>query len=158
MLKTLLAVVTALGLTPLALADDESDRAVAEAYIAAYEHQNLDAMRALYADDAVFVDPTSFHLPQMPPIHWQGPDTILEGIAGWGISGLELHLDRSYTASGAVVFDGNADVVYATPAGPRVFNYPIVTIVTIRDGQVVEHRDYTDYSGAREITAAAPVE
>ena len=158
MMKLLVAAVTALGLTPLALADDESDRAVAEAYIAAYEHQDYEAMRALYAEDAVFVDPTSFQLPQMPPINWQGRDTILEGIASWGISGLEMHLDRSYNASGAVVFDGNADVVYATPAGPRVFNYPIVTIVTIRDGQVVEHRDYTDFTGARETTAAIPAE
>ena len=149
------ALLAGLCLTPFALADAESDRAVAEAYIAAYESQDYDAMRTLYADDAVFVDPTSFHLPSMPPIDWQGSETIIAGITSWGIARLEYHLDNSFTASGAVIFDGTADVVYSIPAGDRVFNYPIVTIITVSDGHVVEHRDYTDYAGSREITPAA---
>ncbi|WP_339744517.1 nuclear transport factor 2 family protein [uncultured Maricaulis sp.] len=155
MIKLTFAAMAALGLTSAVMADADSDRAVAEAYLTAYENQDYDTMRALYATDANFVDPTSFHLPQMPPIDWQGPDTIIDGIASWGISGLEYHLDRSYTASGAVVFDGNADVIYATPSGPRIFTYPIVTIITVSNGLVVEHRDYTDYANSREITPEA---
>lgn len=155
MIKHTLAAMAALGLTSAVMADANSDRAVAEAYLTAYEHQDYDTMRALYAADANFVDPTSFHLPQMPPIDWRSPDAIIEGISSWGVSGLEYHLDRSYTASGAVVFDGNADVIYATPSGARIFNYPIVTIITVSDRLVVEHRDYTDYANSREIAPAA---
>lgn len=154
-MKFTLAAIAALGLPAVVMADPDSDRTVAEAYLSAYQHQDYDRMRALYAVDAVFVDPTSFRLPQMPPIDWQGPDAILEGIASWGISGLEYHLERSYSASGAVVFDGSADAIYATPSGLRTFNYPIVTIITISDGLVIEHRDYTDYANSREVTPEA---
>tara|TARA_R110000868_G_scaffold45045_3_gene149906 strand:- start:50993 stop:51484 length:492 start_codon:yes stop_codon:yes gene_type:complete len=153
--KLTCSILAGLCLTPLALADADSDRAVAEAYLAAYESQDYETMRTLYADDAVFVDPTSFHLSSMPPIEWQGPETIIAGIASWGLAHIDYHPERSFTASGAVVFEGDADVYYTTPGGDRVFNYPIVTIITISDGRVVEHRDYTDYAGSRELTPLA---
>lgn len=137
---------------PSFASDPAGAREIAEAYLDAYRQQDLDAMREFYAEGARFLDPTSFGIPAITaPIDWQGADAIIAGIASWGIDHMRYHLDRSYESSNAVVFDGSADVTYATPSGERTFNYPIITIITIRGGQVVEHRDYTDYDGAREI-------
>ena len=155
-----LSLLTSVILSTGAQAQDSAGaRDVAEAYLAAYQTQDFDQMRELYAGDAHFIDPTSFDIPQITaPIDWQGADSIIAGISSWGIQHITYHQDRSYEASNAVIFDGNADVSYATETGARIFNYPIITIITVRDGQVVEHRDYTDYAGAREISAPAPAQ
>ena len=113
---------------------------VARAYISAYEQQDFDSMRGLMADDAVFIDPTSFDLAFVQtPIHWTWPDEILNGMSAWNVARGEHHIDRVYEAAGRVVF-------YATSEGERGFRYPIITIVTMEDGLVTEHRDYTGFN------------
>lgn len=120
---------------------------IARAYISAYEQQDFDAMRGLMADDAVFIDPTSFDMAFVQtPIHWTGPDEILGGVSAWNIARGEYHFDRVYEAAGRVVFDASMDVYYATSEGERGFRYPIITIVTVEDGRVTEHRDYTGFN------------
>jgi ketosteroid isomerase-like protein len=129
--------------------------AVAEAYLAAYEAQDFDALRTLYAENAVFIDPTSADVqPITPPISWRGRETIIEGLRSWGVARMDYTLDRSFHASGQVVFDGTSDVVYQTPNGELTYRFPIITILTVEDGQVTEHRDYTDYAGMRELPAS----
>tara|TARA_R110000744_G_scaffold84678_4_gene165704 strand:+ start:6626 stop:7123 length:498 start_codon:yes stop_codon:yes gene_type:complete len=131
-----------------------NSRNIAEAYLAAYQRQDHDAMRALYAETARFIDPTSLAIPQItPPIDWRGADAIIAGISSWGIAQLSYEIDRSYESSDAVIFDGRTVVSYQTGIGERRFVYPIITIITVQDGKVVEHRDYTDFAGARELPA-----
>lgn len=120
---------------------------IAQAYIAAYEAQDFDAMRGFYAPDARFVDPTSFEMDEVTSdIDWTGADEIIAGISSWGVARGIYKFDRVYEASGRIVFDAEMDVVYAMPAGEVTYRYPIITIVTIEDGQVVEHRDYTGFN------------
>ncbi|WP_417481321.1 nuclear transport factor 2 family protein [Maricaulis sp.] len=131
-----------------------NSREIAEAYLAAYQRQDHDAMRALYAENARFIDPTSLAIPQITaPIDWRGADAIIAGISSWGIDHLNYTVERSYESSGAVIFDGRTVVSYETAIGERRFIYPIITIITVQDGKVVEHRDYTDFAGARELPA-----
>ena len=122
----------AAALVPAAPAAAEDDAlAIAQAYIAAYEAQDFDAMRALYAADAHFIDPTSFAMDAVTPdIDWTGPDAIIAGIRSWGVLRGEYHVDRLYEASGRVVFDAEMDVVYAMPEGEITYRYPIITIIT----------------------------
>jgi ketosteroid isomerase-like protein len=126
---------------------------VATAYLETYQSGNFEGMREFYADDAVFIDPTSFEIPNMgDTIHWQGADAIIAGISAWGASGLDYTFDRVYEASGRVIFDGATHVIYTRDDGDIIYNYPIITIITVQDGQVVEHRDYTDFGGATLVT------
>ena len=128
--------------------------AVAEAYLAAYESQDFVALRALYAEDAVFIDPTSANVqPITPPISWRGRDAIIEGLRSWGVARMDYTLDRTFHASGQVVFDGTSDVIYQTPNGELTYRFPIITIITVANGQVTEHRDYTDYAGMHQVPA-----
>ena len=142
-----LAVLAAMAADP-----DESAR-IAETYLAAYEDQDFAAMETLYAETAIFVDPTSFDVaPITGPIEWQGRAAILDGIAGWGVERLHYDIDRTFSASGRTVFDGEVTVTYALADGERQYRFPIVTIVTVSGGHVVEHRDYTDYAGMERVT------
>lgn len=144
--KTGLALLVGLVATTPAWAQDSAEQ-IARAYIAAYEAQDFDAMRAFYAPDARFIDPTSFEMDDVTPdIDWTGADEILAGISSWGVASGVYNFDRVYEASGRVVFDAEMDVVYATPEGEVTYRYPIITILTIEDGQVVEHRDYTGFN------------
>lgn len=130
-------------------------RPVAEAYLDAYQSQDFEALAALYAADASFIDPTSFDVGDItPPISWRGKAQILDGLASWGVVRLDYAIDRSFAASGRVVFDGAVTAVYATQSGQRAFVFPIVTIVTVDAGEVIEHRDYTDYAGMHEQPAS----
>ena len=126
---------------------------VAQTYIAAYSSQDFETMEELMADDAVFIDPTSFDLVYVGnPIHWTGFEEIRAGISSWNIARGVYHIDRVYEAAGRVVFDATMDVFYATSEGERGYRYPIVTIITVEDGLVTEHRDYT---GFNEMAALA---
>ncbi|WP_203291176.1 nuclear transport factor 2 family protein [Maricaulis parjimensis] len=152
----MIAILTTLALVQSGITDTSSEtHQIAETYMQAYQEQDLDLLQTLYADDAVFLDPTSGDvLPITPPIHWEGPDAIIAGLRSWGTARMTYTLDRSFNASGRFVYEGVSNVVYATPEGERVYQFPIITIVTIEDGEVTEHRDYTDYDGMREVTAA----
>jgi len=130
-------------------------RQTAEAWIAAYEAQDFDAMRALLTDGSHFIDPTSLGRENFGnPIDWQGADQILEGIAGWGVTHAEYHVERSYESPGRVIFNGSIDVTYGSPENPLSYNFPIVTIITVDDGHVAEHRDYTDFEGATALQSS----
>ena len=128
---------------------------IAQRYIAAYEAQDFDTMRALYASEARFIDPNSFEMDHLTPdIDWHGPDEILAGIASWGLVRGHYRIDRMYEASGRVVFDADIDVVYATPEGEQIYRFPIITILTIENGLVVEHRDYTGFNEIQRLETA----
>ena len=90
---------------------------------------------------------TGLSIPPLITESKAGREAILAGIRGWGATRLEYTIDRSYSASGHVVFDGAIAAIYETQTGSVAYRYPIITIVTVEDGHVTEHRDYTDFSG-----------
>jgi ketosteroid isomerase-like protein len=144
------ALLTALALLMVDAAND--DREIAETYLAAYQAQDFETMHELYAEDAHFIDPTSFDMPNIGArIEWIGPDAIIAGLSGWGVTRIDYTIAQTYAASGRVVFQATADVVYGNGTDERVFRYPITTIITIVDGKVAEHRDYTDFTGMTEL-------
>ncbi|MEN0652934.1 MULTISPECIES: nuclear transport factor 2 family protein [Hyphobacterium] len=152
MIRTLTAAAALAAIGGSALAQ-ETQEAVAEAYLAAYQAQDFAALEALYAEDAVFIDPTSEAIQGIGgPFDWTGREAILAGIRAWGATRLEYTVDRSWSASGHVVFDGAVAAIYETQTGTVAYRYPIVTIVTVGNGQVTEHRDYTDFSGMTQET------
>lgn len=129
-----------------------SPQEIAEHYLTAYSSQDWDTVRTYYAEDAVFIDPTSLGLGFNNSINWTGADEIISGVEGWGISDIEYQVHNIYESSGRVIFQADAMVTYPNPDGDVLVNYPITTIITVVDGHVTEHRDYTDYAGGSRIT------
>lgn len=144
----------ALILAPADAQETSSARQTAQSWLDAYQAQDFETMRALLTDESVFIDPTSLGRENFGnPINWQGPDAILSGVAEWGVTHAEYHIDRTYESPGRVIFNGSIDVTFGDPDSQVRYNFPIVTIVTVADGSVVEHRDYTDFDGASALNA-----
>ncbi|MEZ5957480.1 MAG: nuclear transport factor 2 family protein [Hyphomonadaceae bacterium] len=135
------------------LSGDLSTLATAQHYLDAYAALDVDRLATLYAEDAVFSDPTSAQVEGIGgPFAWQGRDAILTALRNWSrsIRTLNYEVERVYESSGHVVFIGAVYPEVESPDGLVRYRYPIVTIVTIEDGLVTGHLDYTDYaSGAR---------
>ena len=128
--------------------------ASALAYLDAYQALDLERLEAFYAEDAAFHDPTSLRASVIGgPFVWRGRDEIMAGIRAWteSVSSLNYDVEDVYEASGRVVILGAVNPVVATPSGSAQFHYRIVTIVTVEDGLVREHRDYTDYAGVKQV-------
>lgn len=130
--------------------------AQAEAYLTAYQALDLPAVAAAMAPDARFEDPTSTDVPGIGgPFKWQGRDAVIAGLRGWtqSVRRIDYTIRDKYEASGHVVFIGTASALIQMPNGAARTSYPIVTIITMRDGKVIEHRDYTNYAGATTAKA-----
>lgn len=125
--------------------------AIADAYMSAYHHLDLEALETLYDEDAVFIDPTVAGQPEV--FSWTGRDRILGELAGWrtGMVRFEFQADRVFESAGRVVYIGHVVSEVRRANGSRKFTYPLVTIVTVQDGRIVEHRDYTDYAASRRL-------
>lgn len=129
--------------------DQTPARQTADAWLTAYQAQDFDAARALLTDRSVFIDPTSFDREGFgDPIHWTGADAIIAGISSWGLERADYTFERVYESPGRVIYDGIILVTYQNGAQ---FNYPIISIVTVESGHLVEHRDYTDFDGATRV-------
>ncbi len=134
----------------------EATIAAATAYLHAYQAFDLERLETLYAEEAIFDDPTSLLLTGVngAPFVFRGRDPILNGIRFWmqqSVTSLHYDVEQVYESSGRVVFIGAA-----TTNGPSRWRFRIVTIVTIENGLVVEHRDYTDYWGATQAPSTSP--
>ena len=126
--------------------DATLSRQTADAWLSAFLAQDFDTAREFLTDNSVFIDPTSFGRENFgEPINWTGADAIISGIASWGLTEGEYIFDRIYESPGRVIYDGSVRVTYQN--GAR-YDFPIITIVTVADGHLVEHRDYTDFDGA----------
>lgn len=151
MIRTLVLTLT-LALTPGAFAQEAGDGSpttIARQYLEAYSALDTDQLAVLYAETAEFNDPTSTQVEGIDgPFIWHGRDAILAGIRNWArsIRTLNYDVERVYEASGHVVFVGAVYPEVDGPNGLVRYRYPIVTIITVQDGLVTEHRDYTDYS------------
>lgn len=155
-LISLLAAVMFVGTTHAADAPTMHGNAtvIAQArdYLDAYARLDLAALERLYAEDAAFNDPTSQSVPNIGgPFIWRGRSEILAGIGRWkqSMKSLNYNVERVYEASNHVVFVGEVLPLVAGNKGLIQYAYPVVTVVTIANGKVTEHRDYTNYAAGR---------
>lgn len=133
---------------------------IADAYLAAYQAFDIDRIEALVTEDFDFSDPTSESLPN--PFNYSGRDVVMGHWRDYR-AGVDSHrfvytIDRRYAFSGHVVLIGSIEV-FATGQGMSSHaEASIVTILTVRDGQVAAHRDYADYESFFENWARAPLD
>ena len=159
--RTLLGAACILGMTATASAA-EPRLEIARSYFEALHGGQWDRVRALTGPGFRFSDPTA-----------EGHETVITGA-----DDLETFLDymqanRPDGDAEALVEDGFASgrhvtlivryrgrldgAALGTEGGPRGFDVPGVTILTVLDGKVVHHLDYVDYETLQQqLSDAAP--
>jgi len=123
---------------------------IAQTYLDAYLAQDVEVLRDMYAPEVVFTDRTSLDIADITaPFHYEGKDEVLGFIEllGKTVVNARYELDRAFEASGEVVFIGQGVFTFAGDSGQLEYRAAVVTIVSVRDGLITEHRDYADYKG-----------
>lgn len=131
--------------------------AVADAYMAAYQELDEAALAGFYADDARFFDPTSYDMEGFAaPFDFHGRDAILAGIAtfktDYGLVRVPYAVTTKIAGMHDVAYIGEVQSEVRVKGEMQRYAYPIVTIITVRDGKVIEHRDYVDYPAGRRLS------
>lgn len=116
------------------------------AYFDAYASLDLEALDALLADDATFVDPTAEMSDE--PLAFDDKFALLamlEGVKGH-VRGLRLDAPFQIACGTHVVFAGTARYeVLREGAEPVRVEHPFLMALTIEGERVVEHRRYLDH-------------
>jgi ketosteroid isomerase-like protein len=115
-------------------------RAQVERTFALVESMNLDAVMAVFADDAVLFDP------HYPKPHMAGKAAITEGLR-WGFGGMQkmgfpiVNYFEDETGTKAVVEVATAHVLRT---GMKL-NFPQIFVIETRDGLVTRMQAYEPY-------------
>lgn len=132
-------------------APSEAERA-ARAYIAEYSAANWSGMAPYMAEDFVLIDRTNPD-PGFAPEH-RSPAATLEMLRRFGEENgvIELGFDfpTVFESNGIVVFQGHVNMYAAPPGRDHAIRWRTeqVTVLTMRDGRVVRHEDYANYTAA----------
>lgn len=147
--------------SPAAPAMSEAER-IARQYIEAYSAGDWDAMAPLMSEDFVLVDRTN---PQIGDQEFRGREAVMGLLRDFGerarLVGLFLDFPMVFESRGVVVFAGHVNTLTLAPEdgfGLR-WRSEQVTILTVRDGRVVRHEDFANYSTpviSRERLATTP--
>src|SRR5262249_36738346 len=128
--------------------DMADTKSVADAAIATFNANDEDAIRALYADDAVFEAPGDVHL--------EGRDACVEYVLAWkrAFPDAQLILHNEVIAGDTAVqeftFDGTHTDTLANPSGGEIpaTNRHLTgrgsEIIRVEDGQIVSFHLYFD--------------
>lgn len=163
MKTTLTAVLVTLCLATAASAQDMSEvERVARTYMEAYSNIDWDGMLALSDEHIIFTDETGM-----------GEGVPVEGYRDEGIAerraSLQAFSDRShpitlgfqwdtvFESNGHVVFMGAVNALFPTAVEGQLFSWrsPQVSVITVRGGKVVEHRDFANYTAPEQSLVPA---
>lgn len=156
-LITLAAALTLVSSPAAAFIQDMTDaERVARDYMTHYSAIDVDAMARFWSDDIEFHDPTAMG----PGVegedghHMQGRDEAYAMLSEFVETNSPIELGFQwhtvFESNGRVVFMGEVNALYPTQTEGQTFRWrsPQVTVITVRDGQIVRQVDYADYDGA----------
>lgn len=152
MLKVGIFIFLALVLSTNLSADQKSQMQIADEYFLAYETTNSEKLTALLADDAVFMDVLGGQVQNTIPATIEGKKAILQEFLDpenrWE-SNTKRRFELSYQFGYADVIVRVGTIFYETKEEDYRIdaNSKIITIVTIKNQKVQEHRVYLDYLG-----------
>lgn len=130
-------------------ATESENIAIATRYLEAYQAFNIDDMASFYLEDSVFNDPTSEIFGVEHTYKMQGKQAIIERlrsfVANSGFVSLEYQIKHHFEAAGHVTFIGDIKIITGLAERQATACGAIVTVLSIKDGKIKEHRDYFDY-------------
>lgn len=119
-------------------------RTVTDRYIELTFQRRYDDLRDLYADDAVFFDPTGDVFAGRVadgPVH--GGEAIVALQKSWGIADARFDPDAVFTVGEYSVYRGTLDVRFEDSSAS--YAVPFLTVLRARDGRVVQRTDFGEY-------------
>ena len=129
------------------ISNGETTRRVAEIYFDAYIRRDWTVIEGLIGEDGGFSDPTAEQIFGTKP-HRGKAETIKGFRSGYaGITTMSANITRTVFSSSYALFEGTLDWTLKLQSGKIIDTkeMPIVVILTIKDGKVVDHKDYADY-------------
>lgn len=139
-------------------AETEAQMSAAESlareYMVHYSAFDLDAMETYLAEDVIFSDPTALGegLGEDGLYH-EGRAHTMEALrefdAQYGVLELGFEWDTVFESNGRVVFTGHVNARYPTQDPDQHFRWRAeqVTVITVRDGQIIRQDDFANYAG-----------
>jgi ketosteroid isomerase-like protein len=126
------------------LAGQASTEEVAGRYLERTFAQRYDELVDLYAEDAVFHDPTAdvFEGPVADgPV--RGAAEIVALQKSWGIHASEFDVTRHFTVGERALYEGTLNIRYGEEA-PWIA-IPFITVLRVEDGRLTERTDFAEY-------------
>lgn len=121
---------------------------VAESYFSAYIARDWDRLAPLLAAEGSFQDPTAALL--FGTGKQQGREATLANFrqSYAAIRDMQFRPTRVFASGEHAVFEGSLDWTVTLEAGrdATIKNMPLIVILRVVDGKVVEHQDFADYS------------
>ncbi|MEE2565453.1 nuclear transport factor 2 family protein [Hyphobacterium marinum] len=161
MIRSSLAILATMVLSVTAFAQDTdadadaANRAIVDAYMAAYSAADFDAMEPYMAEDVLFADPTATGQGETGLLH-HSRDGIMAALrqfdAQYNPIALNFEWDTVFESNDRYVFIGTVNATYPVDQEGMVFRWsaPQTTVIHLRDGLVVEQYDFADYEGAEQ--------
>lgn len=127
------------------------DTELAERYLTALYGQNLELLEELADEDILFQDSTATHFPN-GPWRYQGREAVvgffrssLEGVDSTGFEIIRKFTSGEQTVLEVVYWTKGDGKLLGAPGVTLELRVPGVTVITVREGKVVEHQDFIDY-------------
>ncbi|MEA1940833.1 MAG: nuclear transport factor 2 family protein [Pseudomonadota bacterium] len=127
--------------------------ALARDYMVHYSAADWDGMEAYLADDVVFSDPTALGDDVGPDgYQYDSRAAIMAALrafdARYNPIELGFEWDTVFESNDRVVFMGHVNARYPTEDPDRHFRWRAeqVTVITVRDGQIVRQDDFANYA------------
>lgn len=120
---------------------EPSTAAIASRYRELMLTRQLDATKAVCAEDLFFIDPTTdvFEMPLARGI--AGVDAVLALEKSWNIGHFDFQPSLAFTS-------GVFDLAFGALSGDGKAPFPFLNVLRIEEGVVAERIDYGDYTGA----------
>jgi len=130
---------------PSYIESSAATREVGERYFAAYVDRRWDDLAPLLAERAQFADPTAEAV--FGKVEMIGKSAVMENFrANYANLSMQFTAQRVIHSGAYAVFEGELTWSMALPTRTlQIDRMPLVTILRIERGQVVEHRDFADY-------------
>ena len=128
-------------------AQSNPTRGITDRYLELTFHQEYDALTELYAEDAVFFDPTGDVFPgpvAAGPV--EGASAIVALQKSWGLAGTEFDIEQAFTVGQYSLYRGSLRVRYDA-AAPWI-EFPFATVLRVESGRISERTDFGAYVGS----------
>ncbi|MFQ5529495.1 MAG: nuclear transport factor 2 family protein [Gemmatimonadota bacterium] len=126
-------------------ANSESTREIADRYLHAYLHKDIDAQEELVATGVRYQDPTSKVFGPPSGELYEGAEALMDRRRQIyaNLVDFELEIEQSFVANHHAVYMGT--VRYSVNSG-AAFAQPAVIVIEVRDGKVTRQWDFVDYT------------
>jgi len=129
----------------------DSER-IARDYMASYAAIDWDAMESMLAEDAIFEDSTAIG-PDIgiDGLRHEGREETMTALRAFSETNQPIELgfvwETVFQSNERVVFIGEVNALFPTQTEGQTFRWRAeqVSVITIRDGQVVRHQDFANY-------------